>query len=334
MVGEELKTQIQTTYSEYLQSRELRPRGGQKQMIATVARTLTKEGGGLLAVEAGTGTGKTIAYMIPAVHIAQKLGKKLVVSTATVALQEQLVSKDLPELLDCTDLGFQYALVKGRGRYLCQLKLENMLAESSGDENSGATIPLYEDMSGALEKEALELYREFDLAVVQQTWDGDREHWQSTVPDKYWWPLTSDRYQCVGRGCHAIRNCAFFNSREEIEDADVLVTNHDIVMADLRLGGGAILPSPEECIYVFDEGHHLADKARQHFASSFRLRTSLQLIDTQTAALAEMEQEFHGIDELTELTRQLSAALVDIGPQIAACIIPRLFVFISAQSPN
>src|SRR5690554_343167 len=146
MLSDAVKQQIQQNYREFLQNRGLNARYGQKLMIAEVARTLggivqnaegEREGGGhVCVVEAGTGTGKTIAYLLPAIIIAKALGKKLVVATATVALQEQIVHKDLPELRNHTDLSFSFALAKGRGRYLCLSKLDNLMNEFSSDRKS------------------------------------------------------------------------------------------------------------------------------------------------------------------------------------------------------
>jgi ATP-dependent DNA helicase DinG len=143
MLTDLVKKQIQSAYSTFLENKNLKPRFGQKMMIAEIAKTfgnieLDEEnvrepsdnyGNHICVVEAGTGTGKTIAYLLPALAIAKAMGKKLVVSTATVALQEQIVSKDLPELLRHSDLSFSFALAKGRGRYLCLSKLDNLLAE-------------------------------------------------------------------------------------------------------------------------------------------------------------------------------------------------------------
>src|SRR5690606_5307381 len=137
MLSEELKHTIQSHYSELLKNKNLRARHGQKLMIAEIARALasveTDDEGKrtaaepvVCAIEAGTGTGKTIAYMVPAIPLAQALGKKLVIATATVALQEQVMFKDLPDLQRHSAMRFSYALAKGRGRYLCLSKLDNL----------------------------------------------------------------------------------------------------------------------------------------------------------------------------------------------------------------
>src|SRR5690606_27297855 len=102
-------------------------------------------------------------------------------------------------------------------------------------------------------------------------WDGDRDNWPRELPVQDWQPVTTDHRQCTGRRCSFVRQCAFFRARESLEDLDVIVANHDLVLADLALGGGAILPDPTETFYIFDEGHHLPEKARNHFAVHTRL---------------------------------------------------------------
>ena len=122
MLTEEQKNDIQQAYRDYLKARDLKPRAGQRQMIAHIARqvgsaTLQPDAQRIAVVEAGTGTGKTLAYLIPALVLAQALKKQIVLSTATVALQSQLIEKDLPDVLASTSLQFDYALGKGRGRF-------------------------------------------------------------------------------------------------------------------------------------------------------------------------------------------------------------------------
>ena len=88
-------------------------------------------------------------------------------------------------------------------------------------------------------------------ALAEGTWDGDRDSWETRIQDVEWRALTIDRRQCTGRRCRFVNQCAFFNARNELEESECIVANHDLVMADLALGGGAILPPPEDCIYIF-----------------------------------------------------------------------------------
>ena len=138
----ELKHKIQEGYRAWLKARQFRARRGQREMIAHIARTLTGDARRIIAIEAGTGTGKTAAYCLAAVPIAQALGKTIVISSATVALQEQVVLRDLPDLKKNTGFQFDFALAKGRGRYLCLKRLDDRLKYSGQQE-----IPLFDTLS-------------------------------------------------------------------------------------------------------------------------------------------------------------------------------------------
>ncbi len=142
MLTDELKQIIQSAYSSFLDNKGLKARYGQRLMVAEIARTLAnvevdEQGSAgqaaLAAIEAGTGTGKTVAYSVAAIPLAQHFAKKLVVATATVALQEQLVNKDLPDLRLHSGLNFSFTLAKGRARYICISKLDNMLNRHEQD---------------------------------------------------------------------------------------------------------------------------------------------------------------------------------------------------------
>ena len=133
MLKDTIKEAIQSSYRQLIESRELTPRYGQRQMIAEIANTLAaaekenEEPGPICVIEAGTGTGKTLAYLLAAIPLAQAKELKLIIATATVALQEQVVLKDIPEILAGSDLEFTYTLAKGRSRYLCLAQLDNRL---------------------------------------------------------------------------------------------------------------------------------------------------------------------------------------------------------------
>ena len=150
MLSEALKDRIRDAYSATVAARNLSPRRGQRQMIGAVARALARLPGDgsapseppICVVEAGTGTGKTLAYALAAIPIAQDRGKRLVVATATVALQEQFVHKDLPDIAAGSGLAFTAALAKGRRRYVCLSKLDRQLAQG---QDASAAIPLYPD---------------------------------------------------------------------------------------------------------------------------------------------------------------------------------------------
>jgi ATP-dependent DNA helicase DinG len=263
-------------------------------MIAEVANTLSRitpslsddpAGSPIAVIEAGTGTGKTIAYVIPGLVMARSLGKRLVIATATVALQEQLVHKDLPDIQAASGLDFDYVLAKGRRRYLCLSQLDRLMAREAG---GGQTMGLYPDeLEMSLARDAMDSYGLMLDALGRGDWDGDRDNWPVPVDDAVWLPVTADQGQCTGRRCPNIRNCSFYRARDGLQEADIVVTNHDLVLSDLALGGGAILPAPEDAIYIFDEGHHLPDKALNHFASFCRLPSTLSWLGDSRKAVAK-----------------------------------------------
>ncbi|NVK73188.1 MAG: ATP-dependent DNA helicase DinG [Oceanospirillaceae bacterium] len=310
MLSDELKTQIQLAYRASLDAKSHKPRAGQRQMIGAIARTLgnIKQGSEgerleekhVAVIEAGTGTGKTLSYCLAAIPIAKARGLKLIISTATVALQEQILHKELPDLLEHTELSFKYTLAKGRGRYLCLNNLESFL---SSEEQA------MDDMFAGLFEQHLHsddvntvLYQEMDVALSKGEWDGDKDNWSGVVRDQDWRRLTTDHQQCTNRNCANYSACPFFKARAEIEVADVIVANHDLVLADLSLGGGAILTPPKETIYVFDEGHHLPDKAIGHFRHEVRLQQSITWLRQLEKNLVNLKQE---LTDAVSVTGQL-----------------------------
>ena len=272
VLTEELKHTIQGAYSALLGAKGYAPRSCQRTMIAEVARTLSTDGDNeraghkhVVVIEAGTGTGKTVAYMLAAIPVARALGKRLVVATATVALQEQIVGKDLPDLGMGTGLSFTYTLAKGRRRYLCLARLDEALQESK------APMPLFDDETGSPLSESKDLVASMVAQLMAGDWSGDRDEWPEEIEDQVWTQLTSDHVQCTNRQCSHFDNCVYFKAREDVFRSDCIVANQDLVLADLAMGGGAVLPEPEDTIYVFDEGHHLPDKAVNHGRAEVRL---------------------------------------------------------------
>ena len=279
MLDSDVKDTIQQGYRQFLNSRELSPRLGQKQMVAAIANSLSNDDPDkrLSVIEAGTGTGKTVGYLIAALPIARALKKTVVVSTGTIALQEQLINKDIPELLESCEWDYSCALVKGRGRYACNLRMEQYLDSLKAKD---AGVFLFEnDQQFNPNAQTESLYREMWDALEDGSWNGDRDSWDTHIKDMEWSALTVDRRQCTGRRCRFVNQCPFFKARADIEESEVIVANHDLVMADLALGGGAILPPPEDCIYICDEGHRLGDTAIRHFGAECRINSTLAWLE-------------------------------------------------------
>lgn len=315
MLAPETKKTIQQAYSSFLQAKELKPRYGQKLMIAAIANTLGNiesdpEGvrvseGHVCVVEAGTGTGKTVAYLLSTLPVAKEKDKKIVLSSATVALQEQVVLKDLPDLLRHSGLNFSFALAKGRGRYICLSKLDRLVSS----EDDAQLIPLYEEDYVEFSLEDKKLYDELVRALAEGEWDGDRDNWPLEIEQNAWQRVTTDHRQCTGRKCSNIRNCSFFKAREQLDEVDCIVANHDLVLADLALGGGAILPAPEETIYIFDEGHHLPEKALNHFSLNTRYRSSIRWLGQSEGQWPSLLETVEDAAYFVELAAPLETTL-------------------------
>jgi ATP-dependent DNA helicase DinG len=326
MLSDELKSIIQSAYRQFLDHRKLNPRHGQKLMIANIANTIANiksdnhgkrldgDNPHLCVVEAGTGTGKTVAYLLATIPIAQALNKKLVISTATVALQEQIVHKDLPEIKRNTDLSFAYTLAKGRGRYLCLSKLDRLLLNT--DSQLEITQASYEQEPVTVNEQSLTIYNDMVDALAAGKWDGDRDSWETDIDPAIWAPVTTNHRECTGRRCSNVSSCSFFKAREAIDRYDCIVANHDLVLADLALGGGAILPHPEDTIYIFDEGHHLPDKALSHFSYHTRVAATSKWLDQCHKTLSNMLGDISGAGQLDHYAEQLPSHLLETKQQL------------------
>lgn len=323
MLPDDLKNTIQSAYRQILENKSLTPRYGQRLMIAEIARSLgsidptaetsesdeerERDQGPICVIEAGTGTGKTLAYVLGVLPVAKYLKKKVVLATATVALQEQVTLKDLPDIKRHSDLEFSFTLAKGRGRYLCLSKLDLLL---QGNASLNAMADLYGDALTPPNDYALALYERMFRKINAGEWHGDRDDWEDMLTDKDWVPVTVDNGQCIGQKCSNFSNCCFYEAREEVQKADCVVANHDLVLADLALGGGVILPAPQDSIYIFDEAHHLPLKSNNHFACFSRIKGTLAGLEQWRKTLAKlgsdstleenrtMKRESQGLDEV------------------------------------
>ena len=257
----------------------------------------------VIAIEAGTGTGKTVAYLLSVLSLAKSAGKKVVVATGTVALQGQLLDRDIPDVMAATGWDYKLALAKGRGRYLCPLRLQQC-SETAKAQDAG--LFLFEDeLAFQPDRQSIETLQAMDEALQVGSWDGDRDAWPEAIPAQTWQALTVDRNQCAGRRCRLISECCFFKARESLEGADCIVANHDLVMADLALGGGAILSAPEDTIYIFDEAHRLGSTALNHFASQCRLNTTAQWLEQMQKTLKVMATPFAEMPDIVNRGTEL-----------------------------
>lgn len=320
MLNDSVKAAIQSTYSRYIQGRQLKPRRGQREMIGHIARYLGSievDGDGyrltepsVCVVEAGTGTGKTLGYLLPSVIMAREAGKKLVVSTATVNLQQQILEQEIPLLVEEGGLDIRVALAKGRQRYLCLHKLEQWM--EAGDDQ---TLPLFaaESIDGTLDPERA---RELMAWVLDQGWEGDLDAAPGEIGPDIRTQITTDHRQCLNRNCQHFYQCPYFKAKNQADQAHIIVANHDLVFADLALGGGVVLPAPEETLYVFDEAHHLADKALSHFGGMAGLDAAQRTLRQLSRTVSGMLTEIGWDDTLSGHLANLPSCSLEAGRQL------------------
>ena len=231
------------------------PRPEQSEMAGAVLRALADQS--VLLVEAGTGTGKTLAYLVPAIYA----GQRVVISTGTKALQEQLMRKDLPVL--GREFNLHAALMKGRGNYVCRRRHREFAMNPTFRFREEITV--YDRLQD----------------WIESTDSGDRAD-MAGLPDDFsaWREISSTSEQCLGQKCAFFKECFITAMRSRAQAADIIVVNHHLFLADLAIRGQAGMGLiPDYHTVIFDEAHSLPDIATEYFgrqANSWRLADLLQ----------------------------------------------------------
>jgi ATP-dependent DNA helicase DinG len=303
-----------------------RARPGQHDMAACVATTLARADLGehptpakaIAVIQAGTGVGKSAAYASTAIALALERKTRVLISTATVALQEQLMTKDLPALAKTMDKPFAFALAKGRGRYVCKLKLERLVGTGAGSDelfDADDDAPAPSRYSSPLSEEALEerrtqLYETMASTLATGNWDGDRDTLAEAPDPRDWSVVAAERHTCTVRHCPRFRDCSYYEARNRLAEANVIVANHDLVLASL---GMKTLPDLDNCLVIFDEGHHLPAVALDQFSSAMDL-SNLRWLDKLPKILQEVSSKLnlHLGEDVNTVTSQLKGALTTL----------------------
>jgi ATP-dependent DNA helicase DinG len=311
----------------------LRAREGQRRMAEQVAHTLAQADLGpwpppsweegpteaaparsIAVIQAGTGVGKSLAYSAVAVSIALARQARVVISTATVALQEQLVHKDLPALAALMPEPFRFALAKGRGRYVCKLKLDRLTHKGPPDANEpDDEPPEEEDLFGFQNPGGLaggapdwgqcqDGYEAMADELASGRWDGDRDAWPLAPDPAMWQAVAADVNSCAARHCPAYGECSYFLQRKALVGAQVIVVNHDLLLSAL---GSRALPELDQSLLVLDEAHHLPTIALDRFASHMDLNR-LQWLD-RLSSRAQRVGGTLGVEEVAEIPRHAAA---------------------------
>lgn len=264
-----------------------KPRAGQTQMAMAVGKSI--EQGSVLVVEAGTGVGKTYAYLVPALLS----GERVVLSTATKALQDQLFGRDLPSIAKILNLPVRMALLKGRSSYLCLYRLELARGDTQlADRSAHATLAKVEKWS--------QVTRNGDLAELTGL-----DERSPVIP-----LITSTRDNCIGAQCPKFKPCHVNLARKEAMAADVVVINHHLFFADLAVkdsGMAELLPTAS--VVIFDEAHQLNETGVQFLGAQI---TTGQLLDLARDTLAAGLQLARGLQDWSALASDLERAARDL----------------------
>ncbi len=210
---------------------------GQQQMSKQIWEAFEKDASALF--EAGTGIGKSLAYLIPALLWSFRTGEKIVVSTYTIALQEQLIEKDIPMLLKALGLELRVVLAKGMGNYLCLRKLEEVSKQHGLFDQS--VEPL--------------------VTWAAKTTDGTKSAIPFSISGETWGQVFAESDACAYVKCPHYKQCFFFKARAKVQDADIIIVNHHLLMANLLASENQSILPPFTRLIV-DEAHHLEHVAR------------------------------------------------------------------------
>ncbi|HET7921522.1 MAG TPA: ATP-dependent DNA helicase, partial [Gammaproteobacteria bacterium] len=263
-------------------------RSQQQQLAERIGATLAD--GSLLIAEAGTGTGKTFAYLVPALLS----GARVLISTGTKTLQDQLYHRDLPAVRAALGMPVKAALLKGRANYLCRHRLALLTHSSEGLFDSRDSV--------------------HNLDRVRQ-WAGETRSGEiselDAVPETspVWPQVTSTAENCLGQNCPEFSRCHVLEARRHAQEADVVVINHHLLLADMLLkeeGFGALLPGVDAVIV--DEAHQLPEIATQYFGNTLSSRQCGELLQD----LAKEYRETAGdMPEFVSLLEAAQAALAN-----------------------
>lgn len=234
---EEIKQSLRNKFEQYEE------RDAQDQMLQQVNASF--EDDYHLMIEAGTGTGKSLGYLIPALYYAMKQEKKVIVSTHTINLQEQIRNRDIPLLHDIFPIPFKASLLKGRSHYLCLRKFEQKITTQDFE-------PLKDERVSAAQM----------VVWLGETKQGDDEElYFGNRGSEFWHSVSSDADSCLNRACPWFKKCFYHRARHDAGEADVVITNHSLLFTDVK-AESRILPTYKDL--VIDEAHHFEDVASKH----------------------------------------------------------------------
>jgi len=265
------------------------PREAQRAMAREVGRTINA--GGLLAAEAGTGTGKSLAYLAPAASFALASNRRVLVSTYTRNLQDQLAAKDLPLVARLFDKPLTFSVLKGRANYLCRYRYERLIAGEIGNlspHDRSGLLPLI----GWAERTATGDIEE--QAQFNRKWYG-----------KIWNLISAEAHECAGQRCPLFADCFLFMARQRAQASHIVVINHSLFFSELCSESSFLGPADT---VVFDEAHHLEECGHRCLrveVDSNRMRMYVEFLNTLSKTADGLMKRGTAVDELKALARQV-----------------------------
>lgn len=280
------------------------PRLQQKEMMRNVLQSFN--GGHVALIEAGTGIGKSMAYLIPTLLWAIQTGERVLISTNTITLQEQLLHKDIPALCKALNISVKAVLVKGMGNYVCKRKLQETEQERL--------------LLTASEREELE----YIYAWEEKSQEGSRATMQRAPSPAIWDKINAEKDTCNVNDCPHFQECHFFKARRHANEAHILIANHNLLFADLAIraetenyDGPAVLPCYGRVI--LDEAHHIEDVATAYFAEDL---SWMDLLRTLARIASEKQGKVQG--KLPLLKQKIEECYINNHSREVSSILGRL----------
>lgn len=276
-----VKAKIALIYGNLAKQQEnFKDRPQQKKLINAIATVIGSEDeNASLVAEAPTGTGKSLALLMASLPYAIEKDLKLIVSTATTALQDQLITKDIPKFLTALDEPVSFVAIKGRSRYACPRNLFSALDPSAQVDDQASSDVFERPVFKFKPTESdIQTIKTLSDTLTDHSWDGDRDTLHMPVSSNVWSAVSTDSNGCSRAKCSNFKDCPYYAKKKLVEESRIIVTNQDFLLSDMALGTGVILPSYEKSIIIVDEGHHFPSKAVESSATRYAIKYHVNVI--------------------------------------------------------